>query len=122
MTKTTKAVTKPRRRFQRATKLAKIFNRCIKRIEEVIQIQDFHLLKNRATKGKSRLEQFHAVIVFRNDEQFGSPFREVSALGIHAGRHGFMIENVSRFVVEIFEEVSKAAPDHALRDAAPETP
>ena len=86
------------------------------------QIHDFHLLKNRATKEKSRLEQFHAVIVFRNDEQFGAPFREVSALGIHAGRHGFMIENVSRFVVEIFEEVPDTATDRALRDAAPDTP
>jgi hypothetical protein len=35
----------------------------------------------------------------------------VSAVGIHAGRHGFMIENVSRFVVEVFEEVPRTATE-----------
>ncbi len=46
--------------------------------------------------------------MFADKEQFALPFQEVAALGIHSGKHGFMIENVSDFVVEIFNEL---APD-----------
>lgn len=70
------------------------------------KIHDFQLLKNRALSGKSRLARFHALIMFLDDDQFGQPFTEVAAIGVHAGTHGFMIENVSEFVVEIFEELS----------------
>lgn len=69
------------------------------------KIHDFRLLKNRAMSGRSKLAQFHALIVFRDNDQFGQPFREVAAIGIHAGKHGFMIENVSEFVVEVFEDL-----------------
>lgn len=72
------------------------------------QIHDFRLLKNRAAPGKGRLAQFHALIVFQDNVQFGQPFAEVAAMGIHAGKHGLMIENVSDFVVEVFEELSEA--------------
>lgn len=69
------------------------------------QIHDFQLLKNRATAGKSRLARFHALIMFRDDVQFGEPFTEVAAIGFQTGKHGFMIENVTDFIVEIFEEL-----------------
>jgi hypothetical protein len=69
------------------------------------KIHDFQLLKNRAAPGKSKLARFHAVIMFLDGDQFGQPFSEVAAIGIHAGKHGFMIENVSEFVVETFEEL-----------------
>jgi len=29
-------------------------------------------------------------------------------MGIHAGKHGFMIENVDTFIVEVFEELPGA--------------
>jgi hypothetical protein len=69
------------------------------------QIYDFQLLKNRAAPGNTRLGPFHALIMFRDNDQFGPPFTEVAAIGIHSGRHGFMIENVTDFVVEVFEEL-----------------
>lgn len=44
-------------------------------------------------------------------DEFGPPFGEVAAIGIHAGRHGFMIENVSEFIVEVFEELPEMLHD-----------
>lgn len=73
------------------------------------KIHDFQLLKNRSMSGKSRLAQFHALIMFRDNDQLGPPFGEVAAIGIHAGRHGSMIENVSEFIVEVFEELPETA-------------
>jgi hypothetical protein len=77
------------------------------------QIHDFLILKNRATD-KSRLAQFHALIMFRDNEQFGLPFADVASIGIHSGKHGFMIEHVKEFIVEVFEELPE--PSHP-RDA-----
>jgi hypothetical protein len=69
------------------------------------QIHDFKLLRNRASGGKTRLARFHALISFADQNQFGPPFQEVGSIGVHAGRHGFMIENVDTFIVETFEEI-----------------
>lgn len=43
-------------------------------------------------------------IHFINREQFSRPFQEVAEIGIHAGAHGFMIENVCQFSVGIVED------------------
>jgi hypothetical protein len=72
------------------------------------QIRDFKLLRNRAEAGKTRLARFHALISFADQSQFGLPFQEVATIGVHAGKHGFMIENVDTFIVEVFEELSGA--------------
>jgi hypothetical protein len=69
------------------------------------QIHDFKLLRNRAEANKTRLARFHALISFTDKNQFGPPFQEVATIGIHAGPHGFMIENVDTFIVETFEEI-----------------
>jgi len=68
-------------------------------------VQDFVLLKNRTAPGKTRLATFQAVIAFRDDDQMGRPFKEVAEAGFRTGAHGFMIEPVQDFWVEIFEEV-----------------
>ena len=73
------------------------------------QIHDFRLLRSRAAPGNGRLARFHAIIMFRDETQFAVPFAEVAAAGVHAGRHGSMIENVTDFIVEIFEELPDAA-------------
>jgi len=73
------------------------------------QIYDFRLLKNRATAGNGRLAQFHALIMFLNSDQFGLPFGEIATIGVHAGKHGFMIENVSEFIVEVFDEMPETS-------------
>ena len=43
-------------------------------------------------------------IQFLDREQFNRPFKEVADIGIHAGAHGFMIENVANFSVDIIED------------------
>ena len=43
-------------------------------------------------------------IRFFDREQFNRPFKEVGALGIHSGPHGFMIENVAEFSVTTVED------------------
>jgi hypothetical protein len=48
--------------------------------------------------------QHFANIRFLNREQFNRPFKEVADIGIHAGAHGFMIENVAQFTVATIEE------------------
>jgi hypothetical protein len=71
-------------------------------------IQDFTLLRNRAETGRTTLARCHALISFIDQNQFGPPFQEVGTMGIHAGKHGFMIENVDTFIVEVFEELPGA--------------
>ncbi len=71
------------------------------------QIHDFKLLRNRA-EAKTRLARFHALISFADQNQFGAPFQEVATIGVHAGSHGVMIENVDAFIVETFEEIPPA--------------
>lgn len=68
-------------------------------------VHDFQLLKNRNGEAKTKLPRFHALIVFRDEQQFGEPFAEVADIGVHSGRHGFMIEQIGRFSVEIFESI-----------------
>jgi hypothetical protein len=46
---------------------------------------------------------FHVVIKFVDGSQFGLPFKEVAEIGIHSGKHGFMLENVEQFIVEVSE-------------------
>ncbi len=74
-------------------------------------INGFNLLKNRAADGKSRLEKYHAIIEFSDDEQFDSPFSEVRNAGINVGAHGSMIENVDSFTIEVFGEVKGVEQD-----------
>jgi hypothetical protein len=72
-------------------------------------IAGYTLLRNRASGDRTKLARFHALITFRDNEQFGRPFQEVSRIGIHAGLHGFMIEHVADFHVEVFEELDLSA-------------
>ena len=48
--------------------------------------------------------QHVARIRFLNREQFNRPFKEVTDIGIHAGAHGFMIQNVAQFTVATVED------------------
>ena len=70
------------------------------------RVDDFKLLRSRATPDQTRLARFHAVIVFVGQDQFNAAFRDVETTGVHAGRHGPMIENVDTFIVETFDELT----------------
>ena len=69
------------------------------------KVHAYRLMKNRASKDKSKLPSYQLMAEFENGEQFGLPFTEVVQLGIHSGPHGAMIENVDDFMVEVFEDV-----------------
>ena len=68
-------------------------------------ISGYRLLRNRGTAGRTRLPPYQVIAEFSDNHQFGEPFAEVERIGIHAGRHGAMIENVDEFVVEVFEQL-----------------
>ena len=69
------------------------------------KLHGYRLMKNRAAKEKSKLHAYHLMAEFADDNQMGLPFAEVGQIGIHSGHHGAMIENVSNFMVEVFEDV-----------------
>ena len=69
------------------------------------KLHGYRLMKNRAPREKSKLASYQLMAEFADGEQFGLPFTEVGQIGIHAGRHGAMIENVDEFMVEVFEDV-----------------
>ena len=69
------------------------------------KLHGYRLLRNRATKEKSKLHAFQLIAEFTDNAQFTQPFAEVNEIGIHSGRHGTMIENVGDFMVEIFEDI-----------------
>ncbi len=67
------------------------------------RIHDFTLLRNRASADKTRLGPLQATIEFVDQVQFDTAFKQVAEAGVHEGRHGLMIRNVGRFVVEEFD-------------------
>jgi hypothetical protein len=69
------------------------------------KLYGYRLMKNRASREKSRLARYQLMAEFQDGAQFGLPFAEVGATGIHSGRHGAMIENVDEFMVEVFEDI-----------------
>jgi hypothetical protein len=69
------------------------------------QIHDYRLLRNRQLPPKTRLPLFQADIVIADDASFGLPFSEVEEIGVHSGRHGWMIEDVTDMSVEVFDDV-----------------
>jgi len=72
-------------------------------------IRDYTLLKNRAEPDQTKLARFHAAIVI-DAADFHAPFEHVAQAGVHAGKHGLMIENVDTFIVEVFDELTTQAP------------
>ncbi len=71
------------------------------------RIHDFTLLRNRASAGKSRLGPLQAAIEFVDQAQFDAAFKQVAEAGVHDGEHGFMIRNVSAFIVEEFDVLTE---------------
>jgi hypothetical protein len=69
------------------------------------KLHGYRLMKNRAPKEKSRLASYQLMAEFADGAQFGLPFTEVEQIGIHSGHHGAMIQNVSEFMVEVFEDI-----------------
>lgn len=84
----------------------------LKRIEAFLadlkdqnQIVDFTLLRNRSAHPTTTGPRFQAAVLFADEARFGIPFADVAATGIHAGKHGLMIEHVTDMSVEIFDEI-----------------
>jgi hypothetical protein len=69
------------------------------------QIAEFRLMRNTREGDKTNLGPLQAQISFVDSAQFGAPFAEVAATGVHAGQHGFMIEHVNMLGVEVFEDL-----------------
>ncbi len=69
------------------------------------KLHGYRLMKNRAPKEKSKLAAYQLMAEFADGTQMDLPFAEVGQIGIHQGGHGAMIENVSDFMVEVFEDI-----------------
>jgi hypothetical protein len=68
-------------------------------------VHGYRLMKNRATRDKSKLAPYQLMAEFADNEKFGLSFADVQKIGIHSGRHGAMIENVDEFMVEVFDDL-----------------
>ncbi len=69
------------------------------------RVDHFRLTKNRAEAGQGKLPPYQITAEFCDRSRMGEAFAEVKRIGIHAGFHGAMIENVDHFVVEVFEDI-----------------
>ena len=69
------------------------------------KLHGYRLMKNRNPENKRKLPPYQFIAEFVDDAQFGLPFAEVGKIGVHAGEHGAMIENVDQFMVEVFEDL-----------------
>ena len=70
------------------------------------QLHGYRLMKNRGSQERSKLSTYQIMAEFDNQSKLDLSMAEVARIGIHSGQHGAMIENVSDFHVEIFEDVS----------------
>ncbi len=66
------------------------------------------LLQNRGTAPRSRLGRFHALFIFPDSATFEVAMKAQAQRGIHNGSHGAVVEVVSDFHVEIFDELAPA--------------
>jgi hypothetical protein len=69
------------------------------------KVHGYRLMKNFNPKEKTKLPPYQFIAEFVDGTQFGLPFAEVGKIGVHAGKHGAMIENVDQFMVEVFEDL-----------------
>jgi hypothetical protein len=68
------------------------------------KLHGYRLMKNRAPHALADGCDYQLMAEFSDAGQFSLPFAEVEDIGVHAGRHGAMIENVDYFAVEVFDE------------------
>ncbi len=80
-------------------------------LKKQAQLLDYRLMKNRGSREKSKLPAYQVMAKFADASHLDLAMTEVARIGIHAGRHGAMIENVDEFRVEVFEDL----PLHAAR-------
>lgn len=65
----------------------------------------FSLLFNKGSAPRSKLPKYHALVEFVDSQQLATAMKNQAARGIHVGPHGEVIEAVSDFHVEIFEDL-----------------
>lgn len=68
----------------------------------------FRLLRNTGVAPRSKLPAFHALVEFADAAALHAAMKLQSARGVHAGKHGRMVEMVSDFQVEIFTALDEA--------------
>jgi hypothetical protein len=78
---------------------------CFDDLKARAKLQGYRLMKNRSLRKKSKLATYQVMAEFAHYDQMNLSLAEVSQIGIHTGHHGAMIENVSEFTVEIFEDI-----------------
>lgn len=76
------------------------------------KVHEYRLLKSRSAPCEGLRSRFHALIMFHEDDDWGGSVREVQEIGIHAGLHGFMIEDVCEFTTAVYEELPELDPSH----------
>jgi hypothetical protein len=74
------------------------------------EIAGFHLLRNSGAVGKTKMLPFQAVILFRDDTQFGAAFSAQTQRGIHTGWHGRVMAAVGEFQIEVFRPITAFSP------------
>jgi len=67
----------------------------------------FRLLRNKGSAPRSKLARYHALVQFADAEQLATAMKNQADRGIHAGGHGAVIDVVSDFHVEVFEEMTE---------------
>ena len=73
-------------------------------------IAGFRLLKNSADVAQTKLHPYQAIIEFHDDAQFSTTFAAQAARGIHFGKHGDVMAQVSEFHVELFRQIAASTP------------
>ena len=82
-----------------------VVRRFLAQLCEHEEAANFQLLRNSGGPPRSKLPRYHALIVFSDPEQLAAAMRKQVERGIHAGRHGEVIDVVTEFHVEIFTAV-----------------
>jgi len=78
---------------------------CLDHYRAAKLLHGYRMLRNRGDLTNGRLLPYQVTLEFVDNEQFGRPFDEVRRIGVHAGLHGRMIQNVDEMIVETSEDV-----------------
>jgi hypothetical protein len=71
---------------------------------------EYTLLRNKGNPPRSKLLRYHALVQFTDAGQLAEAMKNQADRGIHSGGHGAVLEVVSDFHVEIFEELATNKP------------
>ena len=76
------------------------------------KVHSYRLMNSRHFPQEGVRPRFHVLVMFPENQDWMASVVEVQSIGIHQGRHGFMIEDVCDFATAVSEDLPESGPSN----------